>query len=185
MVSDAGIAFFGGGIEYYISGRYAVFARLTRVAGNLFHHAVERVLKGYLTKSLTLEEMRTRKLGHNLAALWQRFKELEADQSLDRFDSLINELDSFEELRYPDKGLKEGMCIIMAPAGRNAPPEVGSSSKPVPFYQLVVAEIDELIALIFERASVNPRFFLTLPNQGTWEYLSRENANPWASGPPS
>ena len=40
---------FEAAVQYYISGRWAVFNRLYGVAGNLLHHAVELEIKAALT----------------------------------------------------------------------------------------------------------------------------------------
>ena len=49
--------FFSSATQYYVSGRYAVFAGLTPVVGNLLHHAVEMYLKGALSKTMTLDQL--------------------------------------------------------------------------------------------------------------------------------
>ena len=38
--------FFDSAMQYYVAGRGAFFAKLTPVAANLLHHAVEMFLKG-------------------------------------------------------------------------------------------------------------------------------------------
>ena len=40
---------FEAAVQYYISGRWAVFNRLYEVAGNLLHHAVEMEIKAALS----------------------------------------------------------------------------------------------------------------------------------------
>jgi hypothetical protein len=50
--------FFSTGTQYYVSGRYAVTAGLSPVAGNLLHHAVEMSLKGGLARSMELKELK-------------------------------------------------------------------------------------------------------------------------------
>src|SRR2546423_12356690 len=42
--------FISTGMDYYVAGRYAVFAGLNPTAANLLHHAVEMALKGALAK---------------------------------------------------------------------------------------------------------------------------------------
>jgi hypothetical protein len=42
--------FISAGMDYYVAGRYAVFAGLNPTAANLLHHAVEMALKGVLAK---------------------------------------------------------------------------------------------------------------------------------------
>jgi len=76
------------GSQYYVAGRYGVFAGLIPVAGNLHHHAIEMFLKGALSKTMTSEEMR-RKLGHRLPKIWKKFKQRACDPSLSRFNRVI------------------------------------------------------------------------------------------------
>jgi hypothetical protein len=52
---DASRNFFGTGSQYYIVGRFAVFAWLKPVGGNILHHAIEQLLKGALSKAMPLK----------------------------------------------------------------------------------------------------------------------------------
>jgi len=72
--------FFSNGRQYYIAGRYAVFAALIPVAGNLMHHAIEHFLKGGLAKTKSLEDLK--KLGHKLPKVWDAFKAQANDPTL-------------------------------------------------------------------------------------------------------
>jgi hypothetical protein len=65
--------FFRYGCQYYVAGRYGVFAALIPVAANLHHHAIEMLLKGALSKSMSLAEMKS-KLWHRLQRCWEEFK---------------------------------------------------------------------------------------------------------------
>jgi len=103
--------FFSNGRQYYIAGRYAVFAALIPVAGNLLHHAVEHFLKGGLAKTTPLDDMK-KKLGHKLPKIWDAFKTQANDPTLARFDDVISTLDEFEELRYPDPNAKGMQCTF-------------------------------------------------------------------------
>jgi len=78
--------------QYYISGRLAAKCFLVPVYGNLLHHAVEMFLKAVLVGTLSIDEMKNKKYGHDLTALWARFKEKENDTALDRFDQTIKDL---------------------------------------------------------------------------------------------
>jgi class 3 adenylate cyclase len=73
-MSDEGVIheFFRYGSQYYLAGRYGVFASLLPVAANLHHHAIEMLLKGALSKSVTLKEMKD-KPGHKLERCWEAF----------------------------------------------------------------------------------------------------------------
>jgi hypothetical protein len=166
--------FFRYGCQYYVAGRYGVFAALIPVAANLHHHAIEMLLKGALSKSMTLQEMKD-KLGHKLDKCWEVFKGMTGDASLSRFDQVIGELNKFEDIRYPDEILKSGASIMFdvtkAGAAMNS---VSGVSQPQ--YKLWLEEIDELVAEIFGIASRNPDVYLkSMMREHALEYLKRDN----------
>jgi hypothetical protein len=177
MSTDAFELFFSSATQYYISGRYAVLASLSPVAGNLLHHAVEMYLKGVLSKTLTLPELKD--LKHNLPKVWKKFKSQVADPSFDTFDALISSLHAFEDLRYPDSILSSGM---MTTIGIIRTPSVSpkNPARPEPMYELYLEEVDALVDQIFATASVNPRFFLSPFNPRAREYLKEANTHAWA-----
>lgn len=170
--------FFSSATQYYVSGRYAVFAGLTPVVGNLLHHAVEMYLKGTLSKTMTLDQLK--KLSHNLPKVWECFKSQVADPSLDTFDALILSLHPFEELRYPNSILSSGMRATIS-VSRVSGTSTGSPARPEPKYELYLEEVDALVDKIFATASVNPRFFLDGLNTRAREYLKEANVHGWAS----
>jgi hypothetical protein len=45
MISDEKSLFFHIGFQYYVTARFTAFAFFSPVCGNLFHHAVEMLLK--------------------------------------------------------------------------------------------------------------------------------------------
>src|SRR5437763_7503350 len=87
------------GLQYYIAGRFAALNGLVPVAGNLFHHAIEMVLKAGLLTILTEDQLKCQ-FGHNLTKLWDSFKDLTQSQALSAFGDVIQELDRWEDLRY-------------------------------------------------------------------------------------
>jgi hypothetical protein len=95
-------------IQYYISGRSATCAFSMPVAGNLFHHAVEMLLKFVLIQNSYSADQLKNKFGHDLNRLWIEVKSILKDPALDKFDELISGLNEFEDLRYP---AKEGYVI--------------------------------------------------------------------------
>jgi hypothetical protein len=93
--------FYRYGFQYYVAGRFAVIAQLLPVAANLLHHAIEMLLKGELVH---LEEKQRRDMGHDLTKLWPAYKKrMAAENTLVSFDAIIETLNKFEEIRYPDK----------------------------------------------------------------------------------
>ena len=174
MSADALETFFSTATQYYVAGRYAALAGLAPVVGNLLHHAVEMYLKGTLSKSKTLAELK--KLGHYLPSIWTEFKAQVKDPALDQFDGVVSALHSFEELRYPDSLLAKGMmCTVSI---KKLPPATGGggSGRPEPKYDLCLEEIDELMGKVFAVASVNPKFFTGGFKKAARQYLTEENA---------
>jgi hypothetical protein len=101
--------FYAIGLQYHAAARFAAVSALMPVSGNLFHHALEMILKGKLTHTLSLD--RLKKCGHDLRKVWRRFKRMLPTEQLSPFDDLIAKLDQFETLRYPDDLLKRGAQI--------------------------------------------------------------------------
>ena len=150
--------FISSAVDYYVAGRYAVFAGLNPTAGNLLHHAVEMCLKaGLAKKGKSLAELK--RLNHRLPDIWNQFKTHFPGHSLGAFDSLIGELHRFEEIRYPDSIVSKGMLCAIDPGKR---PQVSQSpsARTEPQYALYLGEIDELMVKLFSVASFSlPAFF--------------------------
>jgi hypothetical protein len=150
---NADIFFISSAIDYWVAGRYAVFAGLNPTAGNLLHHAVEMCLKGGLAKKgESLAELR--RLNHRLPDIWDQFKALFPGTSLNAFDSLVGELHKFEEIRYPDLPVSKGMSCVIDP-GKRPLASPSASAPTVPQYALYLGEIDELMVKLFSVASFN------------------------------
>jgi hypothetical protein len=91
------------GIQFYIAGRVTYLHCLIDsflVAPLLFRHAIEYFLKGYLSFDHNMAELKS-KYGHDLSKLWDRFKEIESDDALGKFDEFINQFHETEFMRYP------------------------------------------------------------------------------------
>jgi hypothetical protein len=54
---DTAHLFFSAACGYYVAARFAAFAHLNPVAGNLFHHAIEMYLKGGLSKTKSIRKL--------------------------------------------------------------------------------------------------------------------------------
>jgi hypothetical protein len=184
-ITDATIhSFFSSGCQYYIAGRYAAFAGFAPVVGNVLHHAVENFLKGGLSKTKTLRELKN--LGHNLPAIWAAFKAQVNDPGLAQFDRVISTLHEFEELRYPDSVVADGMvCRIniskaaVADMKKAAAASTSATSLlPMPpGYDLCLEEIDELVGAVFVAASRSPKAYLgSLNKPEAKKYLVKDNS---------
>jgi hypothetical protein len=174
-------SFWERGCQYYIAGRFSVSAHLNPVAANLLHHAVECILKGSLSKTQTLS--RLRKYSHEIEPLWEAFKSEIGDASLGRFDPTVAALHTYEDLRYPDKALKDGMgSAISSHRSLKIPPEMAAEMDrlraglpSVQEYELCLQDVDELVEAIFVAAKRNPRFFFNGMNLKAKEVLVEGN----------
>jgi hypothetical protein len=93
--STTSLCLMENGSQYYTAARFATHAGCMPVAGNLFHHAVEFLLKGGLARKRPLSELK--QMGHNLDVLWRAFKTDFPDASLERHDQTISSVDRFED----------------------------------------------------------------------------------------
>lgn len=176
--SDAHFQFFTVGIQYYVVARFGAMAKLIPVAGNLYHHAVEMLLKGQLAKSHTLEQLK-KNYSHRLSETWAAFKGLFPAEDLSTFDSLIVALDRFERIRYPDNVLKEGMAATIG--WTPAPPRrLEGQGANVPQYELAVTVLDRLVGELFRLCSINPAAYMSHFNLHAVAVL--ENENPSCKG---
>lgn len=147
--------------QYYVAARFAAQVGLLPVHGNLFHHAVEMYLKAALGGTLPLGQMK--KYSHDLTALWDQFKTKHADPFLRRFDPTIQALQNFESIRYPDKIVHKGMLASIAWQPHHAVPGTGSAKVP-PKYEVIIADIDDLVIELLKRGSFNPKFLISRVN---------------------
>lgn len=169
MKSDQ--AFFDFGTQYYVAGRYAVFARLNPVAANLLHHAIELYLKGCLVDTLHLNDMKKGKVfGHDLLRGWQLFKSKTGDPTLDRFDGAVSDLNKYEDIRYPDDIIAKGLICSIGFGQPSVTPQ-----RQEPQYHLDVEPIDSLARALFHHASLNPKFFVMNLAPSEREYFFKEN----------
>ena len=165
--------YFTTATQYYIAGRYAYFSGLIPTAGNQFHHAVEMYLKGYL--SLQTTESERIRLGHSLKRIWRVFKQKVGDTVLTEYDTTIKALDRFESLRYPEKSAIEGCEIHFSLVAPN-PPSTGQYAMPSSQrYDIVLHQVDHLIATIFQKSGLNPQFFSNRLNDTALTFLRKEN----------
>jgi hypothetical protein len=164
--------FVRSGYEYYANARFAMHAQSSYVCGNLFHHAIEMLLKADLAKNgNSLEELE--RMRHNLKRLWRAYKSNHPDAALSRHDRTINRLNRHEEIRYPDPALGSiGVSIEWSgePGGVKA---YGGMKSPKQ-YAVVVSDIDNLVADIMRSSSWDPGAFAGT-NEATLEAIRRYN----------
>ncbi len=170
----APIYFFRTGLEYYIAGRFSFFVRGISICGNLFHHAVEMIIKGHLAK--TLSEPEVRSFQHRLVDLWEKFKSVTGNSQLLEFDGVVADLDKFERIRYPDKIVWEGYFARWSISEQ--PPIAVDAHKNMPVYEMVVDKIDKLVQAIFEHTDVNVTDLCRFYHADAIEILKRKNKFP-------
>lgn len=170
--------YFSLALQYYVAGRFAVYAGLNPVAGNLLHHAIELALKGALARTVSSDDLKAKYM-HSLNPLWRDFKLTVTDSTLlDRFDRAVSELDQFETIRYPDHVEQHGMFVTIAPIRPDQ--DVKTRTKlpsPVPRYRLYLPEVDALLDAIFAGAGINLAFFASeVCTREATEFLARDNS---------
>ena len=148
--------FYQMGLAYYAAGRFASSAALMPVNGNLLHHAVEMILKGFLTQTLSLEQMAKNPYRHHLPSIWREFKRFHPSENLDGFDGLVDRIHEFDSIRYPDNVLKLGAVISTGFVSGNL---VSGPTPAQPVYQLSVTELDELMRTLFRLCGINPEAY--------------------------
>jgi hypothetical protein len=140
--------------------------------GNLLHHAVEMMLKGELSKTISLKDL-DNKFGHWLPKCWAAFKALFPAEDLTEFDSMITGLDPFERIRYPDNVLKDGAGITIGFGRWKAKP--GFYTDPVPEYHLAVGDVDAFFARAIPLCHINPKAYFTFLTEHGIEALTKYN----------
>lgn len=172
--------YFFAACDYYIDGRFAFWTNQRIVCGNLLHHAIEFFLKGCLYPRLSLVELK--EIGHDLPRLWRRFeKEASSDSRLSSFDRTIGELQAFEAIRYPEQLFRRGGAvtfeIFLTRADVNTAARLTKVKRRSAAYRLAMAEVDQLVRLLFELCDLSPEAFLLgrPPNRERRRYLLKGN----------
>jgi hypothetical protein len=162
--------FVSAGVQYYIAARASTLAGLMPVSGNLFHHAVEMLLKAGIIKHGAMEnisfdktDQHLRSLGHKLIKSWDQFKALHPAENLGRWDALIADLDRWEEIRYfPKRQTSMSMTVDFRKEHRAqrlaiAPQRPGKVK--VTEYALPLEECDEFLKEIWRLLGFTPEYF--------------------------
>lgn len=175
MSTSAFEQFYKLALEYYVVARSAFLGNSVFITGNLFHHAVEMLLKGHLSKTISLKDLAHRKkFCHDLSKLWTAFKGTFPSDDLREFDEMIKELNKFEDIRYPDEILAHG-AIIGLGLFRVEPVTGLDPGRAETTYQIAVGDVDAFFARLFPLCRLNPKaYFLALSEHGL-QVLSEGN----------
>lgn len=161
-------------VQYYIAARYSALAGLSLVAGVLYHHAVEMMLKARLSEKHTTEELES--WGHNLQELWRVYLTERGNNTLRQFYGTIQQLNAFEKIRFPEKMVQEGADISFSMAKGQRPKLIGRCEAPrVPSYHFAIQELDSLMSELIASSSLNPAILLPSMRWGTDEFFYRDN----------
>jgi len=151
------------GLQYLVAGRFSVASGFSQTSANLLHHAIELLLKGCLVEHVGLKNLPRGRDGHNLNALWSKFREHFSDESLERFTPVINDLDKFEHIRYPENLVAGGGLFgVGFPSGARHKQLTGEKS---PEYQISVEDVDELVQTLFKLSNINTKICSSLFEQ--------------------
>lgn len=153
------------GLQYYVSGRFATAQRFTPVCANLLHHAVELLLKAFLSRDDSRETIEMYRYGHSsggynhdIRLLWAEFKKRQTAPVEGEFDGVISALHDFQEIRYPETLILNGATISINPFVEQ--PIDPNAKRPQRSYSLSLPPIDRLVGMLFEASHPNPAFFL-------------------------
>jgi len=167
--------YFHWGLQYYIAGRFSWFCYFHPITGVLFHHAIEMFLKGKLHDIHTEVKLKNY-FKHNLHRLWNEFKILSGDPSLPKYDSTIQQLNKWEDVRYPPaKASSMGSGLRKGKKSKMVRPKM----KEEDMYRINLEEMDELVEKLFSVMGVNPRFFQwVLKEEVARNFYRKENRYP-------
>jgi hypothetical protein len=171
------IFFMENGSQYYTMARFAAHAQRMPVGGNLFHHAVEMLLKGGLARERPLSDLKD--MGHDLKVLWRAFKTDFPEPALGRHDKIISGLNKFEDIRYPNPSKVSAMGVSLEWSGPPGTIKTYGGLRTPKQFAVVVSDIDDLVADIFKAASWSPASasFLGGPNPAALEAITRNNVH--------
>lgn len=155
------------GLDYYVAGRFATAHHFSPVSANILHHAVELLLKACLAHDDSVERIREygrypnqRGYGHDLRLLWRDFKARQPAPVPAEFDAVIEGLHDFEDIRYPERLIRDGATISIGLFETNGPPILRNGQLPENLYVLQLPQIDRLMGLLFAASQGNAAAFL-------------------------
>ena len=136
------------GMQYYVSARFAAILGFMPVAGNQFHHAIEMFLKSQLAfRGVSLRDL-YKEFRHDLVKIWEAFKAGFPAEDLSGFNELVSRLDQWDDIRYPDDVLKNGMIGQIDWTSDGTPIQVSGPHSNSPRYELSVLPLDRLVVKI-------------------------------------
>jgi len=155
------------GIQYYLLARVGSRFPFNPASGNLFHLGFELLLKSYLKNKYSAIDLKNN-FGHNLVKLWGGFKSETLADGLEKYDSTLKNLDTWENVRYLElKDGKDANAIEIVKG--SAPAEylekiINSDFHSLEYFRLYIDDMDELFNIIFSTLKVPPEEMLKNPD---------------------
>ena len=165
--------YFDMGLQYHVAARFLLLEVGHSVSGKQAHHAIEMYLKGLLCPTTT--ELERMKLGHNLPTIWAMTKPLLAQPVPDLFDTVVETLEQFEKIRYPERIFRKGALMQIGWERFAGPVLVDGRQLRAPRYELFMNEVDALADHLLNHSNVNREYLRTHLRPGAWGYLSNRN----------
>lgn len=154
------------GIQYYLLARVGARFPFNPASGNLYHLAFELLVKSYLRKKYSANELQS-KFSHNLVKLWDEFKSEITNTRLDKFNLVVKNLDSWERVRYidlKDKNNAQAIEIVSGSAPKEYLKKVGSTDfHEHEYFRIYTDDMDELFSVFFSVLKVPIKELLKVP----------------------
>ena len=99
---------------------------------------------------------------------------VEDDPKLVSFDAIIEKLNKFEEIRYPDRVPSLRCRFTLEKAAETELDALQNDGRSDPVYELFLGDIDTLVAAILEKCTLNPIAYKS-QNKHACTYLRYEN----------
>jgi hypothetical protein len=98
-----------------------------------------------------------KRYGHSLRKLWRDFKQYHPTEDLSAFDRLLKELDRWEDIRYPQRGIA---IHVQALSAQRTPTPTGTAMKGIRTFTMNAQDIDEFAQRLWKLMSVDPNAFM-------------------------
>jgi hypothetical protein len=179
-------------LDYYVLARQGYVSGFLPVGPNLFHHAFEMLFKAQLVEIGTSPEDIWKTYGHHLTKLWSAFKAAAKGMpgspapQLDGLDPLINELDAWEDIRYPTFPGGKGVAMRGSLRKGDVNQSVGGSvGRQASEYVINLESMDELFAAVVAAAPFGCAFIRShfAVHRGALEGYERDNQHPIPNSP--
>ncbi len=125
------------------------------------------MLKSYLKNKYSSIDLKNN-FGHNLVKLWGGFKSETLANGLEKYDSILKNLDTWESVRYLE--LKDGKNAHAIEIVKGSAPEEylkkinNPNSRSLGYFRLYVDDMDELFKVFFLTLKVPPKELLKNPD---------------------